>query len=715
MKKYIKAILGLLLSITLSSLSLASTPTSYQLVADDYTLVGDGQYSNFEIYNELGTFWVAKKIAYILEEHFPDATDGESTTVTYAYYNGSRSDATMDFVHADGKWTTKENIQQTPISDQEVDFNTTLDIVTWNVEWLGAPEKKSGTSLFWQFEATAEQILRMDADIYALQEVVVDEIKGDNLQKLVDLLNEKEGEEKWAGFHNPRHSQDWKAVDEDFPAQKTAFVYKKSVVTFKESFPMFNDQYTSNTDYSLPDYSGSASSFMASGRLPLLFKADVTVNGITQEITFINIHFKCCSDAASRRQADGEYLINKLREQYADNNLVILGDYNNASYEGKEGPTRWGWYNSKDFTYACGEGIDHMTLSDELFDELTALETPYYTEYELGNISDHNPQMLRLLFSETSNDIGFFDISEDKVYEAAETAITLSVSSLNPVSADQVFTVEISGNKLEESDYELEATTITLEAGTSEASTTLTFIQDQQIESVEQVTVTLVPQGNMKLMDGYAEYTITIIDSPVLSLSADKVEVTETDNSITLTIRTNVPVSGEQTVNLTATSSFGSDNGFLLTDTSLSFSDGGSQATTTLQILDDEVEDGTETITITLSEASEGLVIGENSTLDITVTDDDEPTVTALNDEPIRQYYSFLTRSGKIYLLSHLNNTHTVGVSAYTTDGTEISTQQLQVEKNVPQLLDTNQFPSGIYIWKFVTPEGTFTRKLGVE
>lgn len=135
-------------------------------------------------------------------------------------------------------------------------------------------------------------------------------------------------------------------------------------------------------------------------------------NGL--EVTFINIHLKCCDNGYERRIAASQLLETYISDNHPDKNVVLIGDFNDnikdetspfnnfiqnsANYQFADmsialGPTT-------DYSYpGWPSHIDHILVSNELFDNLNYTEVikfeNCYSTY--GNIvSDHRPVLISL-------------------------------------------------------------------------------------------------------------------------------------------------------------------------------------------------------------------------------------------------------------------------------------------------------------------------------
>ena len=294
------------------------------------------------------------------------------------------------------------NISFTPIDALTLSNNQTLDLVSWNVEWFGAPEKSNHATTFdEQLNYVSAKIIELDADIYALQEVVVDDLNGNYLDSLVIKLNTDMGTNTFTGLLGPRYSLDDREPTKDFPAQRVCYIYKNETITNLHSESMFSDIYP-NTDVSyIEGYTGNAYSFWASGRLPFLLNAEVNINGISAQISFINIHAKCCYDSKDRKVADALFLKAELNKNFSEENVVVLGDYNDyyeGSMSGGESPyITWFENTNIDYLRASGASIDHISISNELYYEYQTLTNNY--SVESTSISDHDPVVLRLMLN----------------------------------------------------------------------------------------------------------------------------------------------------------------------------------------------------------------------------------------------------------------------------------------------------------------------------
>ncbi len=293
----------------------------------------------------------------------------------------------------------EEKHELPPNSDaRQIDQNKTFDVVTWNLEWFGAPRKsRHAYSFQQQLDSVANKIIQLDADIYALQEVVIDKVNGNYFQKLLNKLNSMQ-KDTWSGDYSDRFSFYFNPNFYKFPAQRLCYIYKKSTVKKVEANAMFKKEYNGNSTKHIYGYTGYAPSFWSSGRLPYRFVADIHIDGAKMRVELINIHAKCCLGSSARRTADAEYLKYRLDGDFENRNVIVLGDYNdyfNKSMDGGKSPYYCFYKNNDEkFKHVFGNGIDHISISNELYDEYNILTND--TLKVNCKISDHNPHLLRL-------------------------------------------------------------------------------------------------------------------------------------------------------------------------------------------------------------------------------------------------------------------------------------------------------------------------------
>ncbi len=303
-------------------------------------------------------------------------------------------------------------------NDLSISKDLTLDVATWNIEWFGDESNSPAGSDADQVQKDSVKavLLGLDADIIGVEEIADDAL-------MAQLVSEMPG-------------YDYVLSDAtSYPngtgvKQKVGFIYKTATVSpvstkvlLESVHPYYNGGDASYlTDY--PD--ADASRFFASGRLPFMFTADVTINGATERISFIDLHARANnnSDAQARydmRKYDVEALKDTLDMYYANENIVMVGDYNDdvdetvvdvnttessyityvndvANYNVVSSSLSDADYRSYVF---YPNMIDHIMLSNELsskyIDGSSRVHYEFYDSDFVYTTSDHMPVSARLM------------------------------------------------------------------------------------------------------------------------------------------------------------------------------------------------------------------------------------------------------------------------------------------------------------------------------
>ena len=207
--------------------------------------------------------------------------------------------------------------------------NGKLTVATYNLDFFASDVQDEQGREFGPVNDTLQAVnvaavlKALGADVIGLQEI-------SNEVALNSLVADLPGYDLIISGH---WSHSWEAEDPHFPPQKTGLIYNTGVARLVDHEVMFADLYDQiqKGTSALPDYpGGDPTAFWSSGRLPLTARFDVTTDGISQRIRFIVIHSKSGSspDDYSRRAYDNEHLFNYLATNYADEKIVLLGDFN---------------------------------------------------------------------------------------------------------------------------------------------------------------------------------------------------------------------------------------------------------------------------------------------------------------------------------------------------------------------------------------------------
>ncbi|WP_338218494.1 DUF5689 domain-containing protein [Algoriphagus sp. oki45] len=297
----------------------------------------------------------------------------------------------------------------------DIPAGETLDVMTWNMEFFGATINNFGPNDVTLQAANALQVFQATLpDVIAVQEVSDEDL-------LASLVAQLPG---YAVICSDRFSRSFEEPDPTFPPQKLCLIYNTEVIEILETKVLFEqiyDEARMGLNNLLDGYpTGTPSSFWSSGRLPWLITAIADINGVKEKINFINIHAKSGSSTEDleRRRFDNQALKDTLDAYYAEENIILLGDYNDDLDESiGSGPSTYEVItNDPDFdgiTVSLSEAglrsfifndnvIDHITLSNELYDNYLEGSETLFIPFNLipnyaNTTSDHLPVSARLL------------------------------------------------------------------------------------------------------------------------------------------------------------------------------------------------------------------------------------------------------------------------------------------------------------------------------
>src|SRR5699024_9211335 len=275
-----------------------------------------------------------------------------------------------------------------------------LETVTWNVEWYGG-NNQGPSDDFQQTKNVLRIVDSLDADLYAFQEI-------SSQQALTELTN---------------YMTDYEGLVADYISynQKMAFVYNANTIEIIES------GYISKSDVRT-EFQDQWDYYWANGRMPFFVNFRYTINDTkSKDFYAVIIHGKANTsdhqESYQRRQkaAEGLYYYLQNHKPYA--NIIRLGDYNddvdqsiyylkqNGEKVYQETPYDEFVNDSASFSVITkilsdsdesasinyDDIIDHITMSNELFDKLIDSSTAVYyapQDYisEYGETtSDHLP------------------------------------------------------------------------------------------------------------------------------------------------------------------------------------------------------------------------------------------------------------------------------------------------------------------------------------
>ncbi|MEJ8818155.1 T9SS-dependent choice-of-anchor J family protein [Lacibacter sp. H407] len=301
-----------------------------------------------------------------------------------------------------------------------IDPVTTLEVVNWNIEWFGSTG--NGPTNDPQQEQNVKTIFEnLNADVYALTEIVSEE-------RLAAVVAQMPGYAYTISNYGSHSNTSVNPASALATAQKMAFIYKTDVLSNVSTTALLSQGINSAADLSNPAYN-----YWASGRFPYMLTADVTLNCVTKQVRFVLVHGKANTsptlESYNRRKRGADTLHYTLQQNYANDNIIILGDYNDdldvTITAGINPPvTSYSIFTNdaanftpvtlalslagKKSTVSYNDVIDHVTVSNELngdylpgsaniLTDVTSLVSNYGS-----TTSDHYPVFSRFRFNNTT-------------------------------------------------------------------------------------------------------------------------------------------------------------------------------------------------------------------------------------------------------------------------------------------------------------------------
>lgn len=338
----------------------------------------------------------------------------------------------------------------------------TLDIAAWNVEFFGADAGSitcaQGTYAYddqgplnetLQKTNVATVIGKLNADIIATEEV-------SDINLFAQMVSSIPGSysfacsDKFSYYFQDECQQtvtNGKVFGPTAYGQKVCVVYNTATITPipSETKPLLLN---SSATYTYPGGNG-----WASGRLPYMFVANATIDGITRKIHVVVVHAKSGSASAdfTRRRQDYNDLKAVLDAQYANANVVILGDYNDkatASIYTASPISSFNSFVADETNYATltkplelqncstfnssASFIDHMVVSNDLnrgyvSNSMYVLQ-PFSVPSYATTTSDHNPIAARFDLSQLPAPTVALSTGNSSTLTCASPTVTLTAS-----------------------------------------------------------------------------------------------------------------------------------------------------------------------------------------------------------------------------------------------------------------------------------------------
>lgn len=245
------------------------------------------------------------------------------------------------------------------------------------------------------------------------------------------------------------------------------------------------------------------------------------------------------------------------------------------------------------------------------------LSNPTGTAY-LGSIQSTSVEI------EDNDSEANFSKSTGSVIEGQSYLATVNRTGDKSSSSSVDYTVAL--GSASGADIEVASGTITFVAGDSSEKITITTNEDNEVESDETFTISLSnPSGNLSV-GSISSHTVTISDndfeSETFNFKASSVDIEE-GTIVQLTVVRSGSLNGSSTVDYAVSYGTATSDDVVYSDGTLSFGDSISSMTISIEAVDDALIEDTETLTLTLSNPSGSGSLGELTTLNVNLTDND--------------------------------------------------------------------------------------------
>jgi exonuclease III len=434
----------------------------------------------------------------------------------------------------------------------------TFDVVNWNLEFFGA-EREDYTEEYGpanealQLENVRKVVTSLQADVIAVQEISSDSLFNALILQLPG----------YKAVCSDRFSRSFEGLSSDFPPQKVCFIYDSATVDVISYRAMFENLYDSARliDASLlPNYpTGDPSSFWSSGRLPFILTANITINGVTEKVNFVNLHAKSGSTLAdfNRRVYDAQVLKDSLDAFYANEQIIILGDLNDdldqSIVSGR--PSSYNAFTNDTISYipitrqlslsgakstiSFNDVIDHQIISNELQEEYLINSEKIVTPFNLipnyaNTTSDHLPVIVRYQFITPtisfSNSFVQIDEAADSVFVQLQLSKPSTVDQVVALSIEPESTVEYGADYFINPTDSASLVTILIPAGSTSAGLVINVIDDLADEPNETLRLRIIPSEGFLVNDS-SLFSLVINDNDLSTIAFAEAEVDREEGS----------------------------------------------------------------------------------------------------------------------------------------------------------------------------------------
>ena len=265
-----------------------------------------------------------------------------------------------------------------------------------------------------------------------------------------------------------------------------------------------------------------------------------------------------------------------------------------------------------------------VPITDDMVSEGTAPETFTLTLSHGSGQRVAYPSGATVTVSITDDDVPALTLSvapPSILEDGGMATVTVSTGAGPTFSSDQTITLSLGGTATKGTDYSIASESLTLTAGETSATTTITATADMVSDGDETILISATRGGSPV----GSTQTVTITDAaavPTLSVAVSADSIAEAAGSSTVTVSTGgTTFASDQTISLTLAGTATKGDDYTISSESLTLTAGQASVMATVTAVQDVIDEPDETVLITATHNS--VAIGTASQQTVTITDDD--------------------------------------------------------------------------------------------
>ena len=273
-----------------------------------------------------------------------------------------------------------------------------------------------------------------------------------------------------------------------------------------------------------------------------------------------------------------------------------------------------------------------------------------------------------------------FSLSSASLAENSGSTVTLTATTTKEVDSNTVITLATTGDALNNTDYALSNTTLTISSGSDTGSVTFTLTDDSIYEGDETITFSafdITGDSNYTGANPTIDFTITDNESArTVALTSSASSVAENGSALTLTATLSGKTDEEVTVGI-STSGTGTEGTDYATISDITITAGATTGTTSFTPTDDAIYEINETAIIAIDTVSGGSSTESGTqTRTITITSEESAPTTTLTSSAssIAENGSSLTLTATLTRATYEDVTVGISTSGTGTEGTDYAT-----------------------------------------